>query len=524
MPALPDPAHLALGHPGNDVWNHIWGYGWVARSVLAGELPVHTDLLAWPAGGSLWFIDTFTACVTLPVQLLAGPIAAYDAGIVGNLWLAGFGAAVLTRRETGSRAATWMAATFFPTTPHLLGQVYDGISETLSVGWLALSVWALREMIALPTTRRAFGAGLLFGICAVANAYYGVFSAIFAALLAPAARPWLARARAFWIAAAVAIVVAAGPFWLFARSVDAADALVSRDTTFVWRSLVEHNMTDALAVVVPIRSPDLKAAFGEDLLVVVYAGWAVLLPALYALRDWGRVRIWAVLAVVFGVLTLGPFLYVGGRYVVAGGWIPLPFLPLFQWMPLFSRISHAYRFAVPFSLCLVVLAGHGVAAAERRGWRVLWPLLAARMLESLVLFPVTATDATVPAIYRKLDAGAILELPVNRPVLARSRVLVAQLVHGQPLPFGLNDPVPPVFQHNPFAATLSRLEREVAVPGALPMLDLVAGQAALRELGARWVVLDRSAVQGGAASRLTTFLDAWCEPAEDDGVRRAWRL
>ena len=74
---LPDPLRLALGMSGNDVWNHIWGYWWVADCIARGELPIHTDLLGWPTGGSLWFIDTFDAVITLPIQWLAGPVAAW---------------------------------------------------------------------------------------------------------------------------------------------------------------------------------------------------------------------------------------------------------------------------------------------------------------------------------------------------------------------------------------------------------------------------------------------------------------
>ena len=57
-PVLAHPTTLAIGHPNNDVWNHIWGYGFVAESLLAGEFPLHTQLLNWPEGGSLWFIDS----------------------------------------------------------------------------------------------------------------------------------------------------------------------------------------------------------------------------------------------------------------------------------------------------------------------------------------------------------------------------------------------------------------------------------------------------------------------------------
>ena len=47
-----------IGHPGNDTWNHVWGHWWVYESISSGTLPYQTDLLAYPNGGTLYFIDT----------------------------------------------------------------------------------------------------------------------------------------------------------------------------------------------------------------------------------------------------------------------------------------------------------------------------------------------------------------------------------------------------------------------------------------------------------------------------------
>ena len=29
------PRSVLLGHPGNDTWNHVWGFWWVAQEILA---------------------------------------------------------------------------------------------------------------------------------------------------------------------------------------------------------------------------------------------------------------------------------------------------------------------------------------------------------------------------------------------------------------------------------------------------------------------------------------------------------
>ena len=103
-PVLGAPTTLAIGHPNNDVWNHVWGYGFVAQSLAAGEWPMHTDLLNWPHGGTLWFIDLLGALITLPINWLSGPVAAYNSGMLIQWVLAGVGMYALAWRVTGSIA------------------------------------------------------------------------------------------------------------------------------------------------------------------------------------------------------------------------------------------------------------------------------------------------------------------------------------------------------------------------------------------------------------------------------------
>ncbi|MFN7147396.1 MAG: hypothetical protein ACK4YP_26760, partial [Myxococcota bacterium] len=343
-PVAADPTGLALGHPANDVWNHVWGFWWVADMLTQGALPTRTDLLSWPNGGSLWFIDTFNALATLPVTLLAGPVAAYNAAVFGNFVLCGVGAYVLALRVAKTVPGATLAGVAYMSCPHLLGQTYNGITETLSAGWLPLAIAALLVARADPRPRNALLAGATFGVTAFANWYYGLFAAMVGGAVlawdllgALRAHDRVARVRRavppLALGGVAAAVVAGGPFALFYLSMGADDAVVTRDPAFVWMTLVMHNMTDLVSLVRPGKhySPDLKAMFDEDLLVIVYLGHALLWPALLTLATgWRRfARPWALFAAVFVLLALGPFLYVAGAYVeLPGGWIPLPFLAL----------------------------------------------------------------------------------------------------------------------------------------------------------------------------------------------------
>lgn len=544
-PVLGDPTRLALGHPENDVWNHVWGYWWVSTELWRGELPVHTPLLNWPGGGSLWFIDAFNVVATLPVNYLFGPVAAYNLAVIGNFLFCGIGAYALTLRVTGFYAAALLGGVAWMTSPHLLGQAYNGISETLSAGWLPLALLFAREAVAEARPREAALGGLVLGVTALANWYYGLFAGLcVTGLLIRAAlwrRPpggvgrWL---LALFLYGATAGLIVAGPFSLFFQTMDAADAVVTRDPDFVWATLILHNMTDVVSMVRPGKhySPDLLRVFGEHLIVVVYVGASILVPALLAplvVRK-SALRGWALMAGFFGLLTLGPFLYIGGDYVqVMERWIPLPFLALFQWFPLFSRISHAYRCVMGLTLGLILLMGLFLRGARQRGWpagALALGLGLARVAESFwgspAVFPLPAARFDPPPIYAALTGGAVLDLPVGVPVLSRSSIVAYQIVHQQPIPYGLNDPTPPVLYYNRFTQYLLELERDTVtlLPARAPLLDIALGRQAAMDAGLRWVVLHKDRFPASQLEKVSAFLDRAATARYDDERVRVYEL
>lgn len=552
-PLVVDPAD-ALGHPGNDVWNHIWGYWWVGEEVLAGRLPLRTDLMHFPGTSRLFFIDTFGALLTLPVQWLAGPVAAYNATIFACFWGAGLAAWALARHLLAARlgpgsaadGVALFAAVAYASSPHLLAQAYNGITETLFAAGLPLAILAVIRLYERPGWARGFVAAAAMAGCTLANWYYGLFAALGSALLL-ASFALLRRERIHWaalprhLAAAGALAAAAVlPVLLgFASTLDGPDAIVSRDPEFVWRSLVTHNITDAVSLVRPGRvySPDLKLLHGEDLLIVTYLGWTLCGLAgwgLWTLRRWRDRLPWITWILAFGVLMLGPYLFVDGAYVtLLDRRIPLPFLALFDGLPVFQRISHPFRFVVPVQLGLAVLACFGLARLP-----VAARLAAAglALAEALVLspapWPLPLADARMPGFVTTLAEdpapGGVLDLPIALPNLERAVYLYWQTAHGRPSPYALNEPLPDVLSRSHLARTLliAEASRVDHLPPVLPELDLVASARALADLGVRYVVVhaplyppDRLAM---TLTLLRTALGPETAVTEDD--RYVWRL
>jgi hypothetical protein len=553
-PLAIDPLGGAVGHPGNDVWNHIWGYWWVGRELGQGRLPLHTDLMMFPDGGRLFFIDTFGALLTLPVQWALGAPAAYNTAVFGAYITVGLSAWALARHVVAQShgpgptadMAALVAAVAWAGSAHLIAQTYNGITETLFGAAFPLTVLAVMRLLERPGWRRALLTAAAMALCVVANWYYGLFAVIGSALVLVG---WALsrRERIDWArvpgAVALAGIVSGGavaPVLLgFASTLDGEGAVVSRDPEFVWRSLITHNITDVVSGFRPGRvySPDLKALHGEELLIVTYLGWSLLGLAaigLWRMRRWRDRVPWLLWLGAFYVLMLGPYLYVAGEYVtVADRRIPLPFLALYDAIPVFQRISHPFRFVMPVQLGLAVLAARALADLPR--WaRGLAPavVLAEVLLASPAPWPMPRSDLTMPSYVSVLNAdpapGAVIDLPVSVPNLERAVYLYWQTAHGRASPYSLNEPLPRILARSHLARTVMVAEgaRLSSVPPVLPQLDLAISGRALAEAGVRFVVVHEPLYPPDRLQQVLTILRAALGPETlptDDG-RRIWQL
>jgi hypothetical protein len=512
-PAVLDLRGSMLGHPGNDTWNHAWGFWWVADSLGQGQLPLRTALLDHPQGGALFFIDSFNALWTWPIQALAGVPAALNLAVIFAFFCNGIGAWALGRRVLDDEWLAWVPGVIFAASAHLLGQAYNGITETLNAGFLPLYLLLLLRMLDRPSLGRALAMGAALALCSVANFYYGLFGIVLSvvvvlhrAISEPLRTGWKGFGLALGGSVALYAVLVLPVLFVLSQSMDAPDALVDRDPEFVWASLVNHNITDVVSMFRPGKhySPDLKAQYGEDLLIVTYLGWVSLALAavgLLASRPKRSLGLWVALAVVFLLFALGPYLHVGGEYATWNGHrIPLPFLAFFQAFPLFSRISHPFRFVVPATLGLGMMAGLGAQALSRRWPTLPRPAIAGILglmvlsevtLASPAVWPLPRCDAQIPSAYAGLSQGAVLDLPITVPNLERAVYTWYQTGHGQPVPYGLNEPVPTTLAGNPLTDLMVRIESAyvLSLPRQLPELELVSGARRLQAEGYGTVVV-----------------------------------
>ncbi|HET8631331.1 MAG TPA: hypothetical protein VFL91_28250 [Thermomicrobiales bacterium] len=440
---------------GVDGLMNLWGYWWTKVAVFGLHNPFVTPLVYAPEGAPLYLhtLNLLNGLITLPVQALFGPIVAYNTVVFLSFTLAGYCAYLLVAYVGGNRLAAFAGGVIYAfgsyQFTHLLGHANLFASE-----WLP--AYALCLLAALDATGRrrtllalaAVGALVLITLTDWQYVLFAVLFTVLYALYATATRrspaPLVASAAigCCWLLLALPLLI---PTIAETRS-GIAEPPGLRDS-FNWSA-------DLVSFFVPSPLQSLWGGWAERTIGhkvwpppnerAIFLGYLPLVLGALGLR-WGRRRaaFWALAALVFGVLALGPDLQILGRWRFGrGDWpVPLPYGWL-QALPVLDFLRVPARFALMVTLALAVLSGIALAALGRRlparlglpaRVALLAVLVGALLLEHVAVpYPMQALG--VPAFYQQLarspEQGTIYEVPFS---LKRPLSLYYQTAHGRPL-------------------------------------------------------------------------------------------
>lgn len=290
----------------------------------------------------------------------------------------------------------------------------------------------------------------------------------------------------------------------------------------------------------------------------IFLGYVTLgLALLGAIAGRRHARVWALIALISGLLALGPLLQINGQSVFdldgLQVTVPLPFIGL-HYLPFVQGFRAPNRFSIVLMLALAVLVGYGMfwalgqvlALQWRSRFRPLFPhadtgswgrrtlavamtgvLSTAVLIEHLAL-PMPLTDARVPVVYEQVAAQstrleqtigcedctfAIMQLPMGWRNgfgvfgAEDTRVQWYQSVHGQPILSGNTSRNPPFkfeyFQRQPLLQAVAGVEM-YQEPGN--ELDLRARQS-VDDLMALWNV--RYLVVNPPVPSRYPYVDTW---------------
>ena len=421
-----------------DTGQGIWNLWWTRESLRVGQNPFASDYVYYPYGVDLFYqtISVPNGLLVLPINLLFGPIAAFNAVVLLSFALGGTFCYWLARSLQVERLAALAAGLVFAFGPYHIQRMWGGSMELIAIQWIPL--YGVLLMRALH--RRTLGSSLLAGaallLTTLASQYYGLYCAVYslahvglAALLAPGRRAQIAT-----------IAVGAG----------AAGVWLSGLLPFVWQALGEATIADwyerqvfhsvaLVDFVMPHALHPLWGALAEDWQnrwhpfgLETGAAFGVAVYALVGVALWYERRRswpWLGLALLMGLFAMGPVLHFTNQATS----IPLPFALLNLAGP-FRNSSRPSVFLAQMLIPLALLVALGLNALLRQPNRKWLAGLAVGglLFESLVM-PWQLVRLQVHSAYVNLASdptpGVVVELPPRNNV---SQSLLNQLCHGRP--------------------------------------------------------------------------------------------
>jgi hypothetical protein len=443
---------LLIGDPQIDVWNHAWGYWYVYQSLMEGNFPLDTTLVGAPRGGSLYFIDTPGAFFALPITHFFGAAVAYNWILIIRIALSGLGAQLLAQSLSRRGIHTWLAGIAYASTPFLVCELNNGISEVCAIEWIPFALWASIRVLRTNRYRDWVLLGVMQGLASSATFYYGLASALVLCPLfvyALITRFFTGRFLTRYIigtliSISTALIVFFPHGYSFWTSIHKDDRLVIRDVS-LHDQLLRHNAVDPSIFFTPgnFQSVNLLQEYGEPFVHTGYLRWSIIILSLIAVFTLRKIRPFFIIGLLSLLLGMGSYLWYDGEWVrlFDGQLLSLPFDWLRQILPQIA-ITHPLRLSIGAQalFCAFAAVGFGVILKKYPYPTLIIPLslfvVGETLFASAASWPLHTSEAQISDLYEKADQRAVLDLPAEVGTsMKTSRYFWYQTIHKSPIPY-----------------------------------------------------------------------------------------
>jgi hypothetical protein len=426
FPAVMHWGSAVAGFEGLDSLQYTWSLWWSSQAWQAGHSPAQVSLLYYPWGGEHALLDVTPLLDWLawPLEQLLTPTQVYNTLYLTSFPLTATAMYLLARGLRLPRVAAFLSGLVWAFFPNRMGHALAGHFTQLASWLFPLVALAYLRLLREPRWRWALATGALIALASlIALVQTAYFLAPFLVLLLLGGlvvyRRQLTARTVLMVAASCSLALALalikyGPFlWQAVR----------QGTDLAAAGVTEHS-TDFLALVMPspyhplwgrlLRSVPMAAQIipeANDVERLGYLGWSVLALALVALVRRGKSQwLWAAMALLALVFSLGPRLVVGGRVTeMAMPYAWLMRLPFFGWGRTPERFNQLAFFA------LALLAGGGLAAL-RLDRTASVALCFVVLVDLMVLWPCPGGTPAPPAYLTSWrgEGGAVLDMPIAK--------------------------------------------------------------------------------------------------------------
>lgn len=447
---------MVPGPPHQDQYQNLWNLWWAKFSLFNLRTnPFHTDYLLYPYGADLYLhtLDLTNGLLSVPFRLFS-LVFAYNAVLFVGLVLTGV-ATYLFALELGlNRLGAVLAGILMVFSPVHLRYI-KGEIEFVNFGWF---IFYLLVLLKLEKSgpglnwRYIVGGGLMIALAGYTSAYQLVWLG-FITLFWLVKEVWLHRARVSrwflnWLAGWALGLLLLSP-WLVGGMMEFGSGRVHTEESLDYLSgagvslgsfLVPHYVNPLLT-----GNPAFNFLTNGSNLVYdnFFIGFGLIALAGVGLFFYLRRKekfglgFWLLTGLIFGILSLGPELYINTE----GTGLPLPYR-LFLELPFSRIVRNSARFSEVLLFGLVLAAGYGFQqllarprlAAFKYGKVALSVLVALIILLEFWKLPYPTNQIEIPPAYSNLQGnGAVLEIPLNKRDTSDAQAMAAQTVHSRPI-------------------------------------------------------------------------------------------
>lgn len=451
---------------GGDAYFYLWDLWWFKKALLDISNPYFTPYLFHPTGLNLALsaVTPFNALLSVPLQLIFSLVTTYNILWLISFIISGYGTYKLTKYLTDSSQAAFIAGLIFMFSPyhfaHSLGHL-----NLLSIEWIPFYVLYFLKTASENNIKNAVYSAIFLLLVALCEYTYLVymlaFTVIFLLCQLYTDKEQLLN-RNLLKRLSVTGVVFGFLFFPFAHPL--LKELATSESNYMYSGGFVTYSADLLGFFLPSQlHPFLKnigSQFYQNFTgnigeYTVFAGYTVLILATIAFlkvktKD---VRFWAISAIVFFILSLGPILHINGIFISniegVNFAIPLPYSIIMK-IPIISIARAPSRLDALIMLSLSVLAAYGISyifriTDARSNGKIPIKICFAVILAIFILFeflaiPFPMADADVPEFYYSLSGNSedfsILEIPDCANHLAFPEYMYYQTVHEKKITTG----------------------------------------------------------------------------------------
>jgi hypothetical protein len=410
------------GEMGQDVWQNSWNVWWVQHALLHKQSnPYTTPMLFYPQGASLYLHSLILplGIIGTPLVALFGILPAYNLLTLLVFAAGGYTTFLLARWLTNHPPAALLAGAIVMYSPQRLFELRGAQMATLNDYAVPLAL--LSTLLLLK--RRTWSLALLAAAMLLLNGlnkWYHLFH-----MLLILAILFLWQTIAAWRSGKQPALLQELRPW----------AMLALSTTLLLLPFLLPALREALTTTYAQKSDEL--VISADLLQLIppsiggiwqsvpadwwYTHLFAYTPLLLALGGlWLAPRqtlLWATLALLLFILSLGPALRIGNTETA----IPLPYA-LFRHIPVLDIFRAPIRMNMVVTLMLALIAAYGIQQFTRRKppllqWGTAGLLITLLAIETLRL-PFPLVNGMVSPFYQRIASEpgewTMLELPFDR--------------------------------------------------------------------------------------------------------------